>query len=503
MALRQSSVRVLAWTAVAVAAAIATGPSAVRADPAGDFQPYVGEVTADDVYVRSGPTEGFYATSKLNKGDRVTVVGIRGLDNDYLKVVPPDGSFCYVAKAFVELQPGSTTAGKVTRSDLIVRAGSTLNGKMNTMLMKLDAGDAVQLVGPQDDGKYFKIAPPPGAYLYVKKSLVSAVPNTPPVAVPLAAQANDREPIASDPAPAAPKPAAPTPPPAPVAVAPQPPVPPQPVAIAPAQPLVPATPAVAPEPTPPAVALATPTTKPADVGDAAALASAKLGTPATTRPSAVAIIHPTTRPVLSAQEQFDRAETEFARISSLPLEKQPLEGLKWRYKTLANSTALPAALRQVAEGRESALALRIDARGQLVEANRSATEAASRERALTAEQQELSQRVKDQEVATYAAVGTLRISSLQQSGPTLYRLTDPNTGRTLIYLRSNDPKYADLMNQFIGVHGAITQDEALSLRYVTPTDAEAVDAAKVNYGISAVVSPPSLLPKSSTASVGG
>ncbi len=496
MVLRRYTVRIL--TLAAVAAAVAIAPNVVRADPAspaaaGDFQPYVGAINGDDVYVRSGPTEGFYATSKLNKGDRVTVVGVRGLDNDYLKIVPPDGSFCYVARSYVELAPGNSTAGKVTRSDLIVRAGSTLNGKMNTMLMKLDAGDAVQLVGTQDDVKYYKIAPPSGAYLYVKKALVSAVPNAGPVSVPLAAQAKDHEPLATDPiAPAKVVAVPPAPAPAPVAQV-TPPVAPAPVAPAPE----PVTPAPAPAP---AVAVATPTTKPA--ADDAAVASAKMAAPATTQPTVVARAIPTTRPTLTAREQFDRAETEFARLSAMPLDKQPLDGLKWRYKTLAKDASLPSSLRQTAASRQSALALRIEARGQFIEANRVATEAAAKQKALTAEQQELTERVKEQEVTTFAAVGTLRISSLQQSGTTLYRLTDPNTGRTVIYVRSNDPKYAGLLNQFVGVRGMITQDAALSLRYVTPTDAGPVDMAKVNNGISAAVTPPSLLAKGATASVG-
>jgi hypothetical protein len=485
---------------LAAVTAVATfAPAFVRADPpaapvstaAGDFQPYVGEVTGDDVYVRSGPTEGFYATSKLNKGDRVTVVGVRGVDSDnYLKIVPPDGSFCYVAKSYVELVPGSTSAGKVTRSDLIVRAGSTLNNKMNTMLMKLDAGDAVQLLGTQDDGKYFKIAPPPGAYLYVKKSFVSPVANAGPVSVPLTAQANDREPIATDPpAPATPAKVAVATPPAPVE--------PPPVAVAPAAPVV------IPPPAAP-VAVATPATQPAVGGNPAALASAKLAAPATSQPTVVAVARPTptTRPVLTSRQQFDRAEKEYARISALPLDKQPLDGLRWRYKTLAADTSLPGSYRQTAASRLAALTLQIDAQAQLAATARQAAEAAAREQALTAEQQELAERAKQEAVTTYAAVGTLRVSSLQQSGPTLYRLTDPVSGRTVIYLRSSDPKYAALLNQFVGVRGSIMQDGNLSLRYIAPTDAEVIDQAKVGNGIGATVIPPSLMAKG-TASVGG
>jgi hypothetical protein len=85
----------------------------------------------------------------------------------------------------------------------------------------------------------------------------------------------------------------------------------------------------------------------------------------------------------------------------------------------------------------------------------------------------------------------------------MYRLTDPNTGRTLVYIRSNDPKYAGLLNQFIGVKGDITEDPNISLKMISPTDVEAVDQSKVNTTVSATLIPPSMLPKTATASIVG
>ena len=59
--------------------------------------------------------------------------------------------------------------------------------------------------------------------------------------------------------------------------------------------------------------------------------------------------------------------------------------------------------------------------------------------------------MKQKDVKVYTAVGTLRTSSIQQGGQIMYRLTDPQTGRTVCYLRSDDPKYGTLLSQFIGV----------------------------------------------------
>src|SRR3954453_756448 len=58
-----------------------------------------GEINANAVYIRSGASENDYACMKLDKAAKVTVVGIKF---EWLKITPPDGSFCYVAKAFVD-----------------------------------------------------------------------------------------------------------------------------------------------------------------------------------------------------------------------------------------------------------------------------------------------------------------------------------------------------------------------------------------------------------------
>jgi hypothetical protein len=146
--------------------------------------------------------------------------------------------------------------------------------------------------------------------------------------------------------------------------------------------------------------------------------------------------------------------------------------------------------------------LRSAAARQYVEAQKLDAQAKARTLALQAEQQELQQKARENQVAIYTVLGTLRISSLQQSGATLYRLTDPGTGRTLVYLKSNDSKYASLLNQFVGVNGDISEDPGLTMKVITPTSVDTVDQAKVNTNVTATVMPPSLLPTATTASVG-
>src|SRR4051794_649725 len=129
---------------------------------------FVGEVTGGNVYVRSGPSDSYYPTAKLSKGTRITV---RGTKFNYLKIEPPQGSFSYVGKAYVERR-GDGGVGRVTTA-ANVRTGSELNPMKTTVQTKLDAGTDVKIVGEQEE--YYKIEPPPGAYLYVQKDFVAPV----------------------------------------------------------------------------------------------------------------------------------------------------------------------------------------------------------------------------------------------------------------------------------------------------------------------------------------
>src|SRR5947207_8016405 len=128
----------------------------------------VGSINANAVYIRSGASENDYPTMKMDRGQQVTVVGIK---SDWLKIAPPEGSYCYVAKAYVNKR-GDGTMGRVT-NPLNVRVGSTLNAMKTKVAAKLDVNDDVKILGEQDE--YFKIAPPQSVFLYVNKQFVELV----------------------------------------------------------------------------------------------------------------------------------------------------------------------------------------------------------------------------------------------------------------------------------------------------------------------------------------
>src|SRR5690349_5901082 len=132
-------------------------------------------INADNVYVRSGAGDNYYPTMKLNKGAKVTVIGEKF---DWLKIVPPEGSFSYVGKHFIDKKDGGV--GIVNRENVNVRAGSTQTTIKTTVQSQLAPGQQVKILDEVEE--YYKIAPPPDAAVYVKKDLVDVLRVMPQVA---------------------------------------------------------------------------------------------------------------------------------------------------------------------------------------------------------------------------------------------------------------------------------------------------------------------------------
>jgi uncharacterized protein YgiM (DUF1202 family) len=384
---------------------------------------FLGTVNSNAVYVRTGPSENYYAAVKLDKGAQVTVVGIKF---DWLKILPPEGSFSYVAKAYVEKR-GDGTIGRVTKPDLNVRAGSTLTAMKTQVQTKLNENDDVEIIGEQDE--YFKIKPPAGAYLYVNKQFVD--PGKALNATEVAVKPEEDRTAAG------------------------------------------------------------PTTHP--TGDVAIAA---------TQP-AVEVAMATTQAVDPAAEaQYDKLEAQYLALPGKPLDEQPLTEMLAGYQALAKGEKIPDSMRRMADFRVGVLKSRLVAKEQLATVRKNQEENVRKQEALKAEQQELETRLAQSRVILYTAVGTLRASSLQAGGQTLYRLTDPANGRTIVYIRTNDPKLSGMLGQFIGVKGEVIADPQLSLNAINPTTFAVVDPNMVNSTVAAQIVPPSLIPRNVTASVG-
>lgn len=135
--------------------------------------PYDAVVMGEDVYVRSGPGKNYYATSRLQKDDRVTVH--RHDPGGWYMIAPPAGSFSWIDAVQVE-RTGNRGVISIQDEDgqAIVRIGSMLSDDHAYTGRQLQSGDEVEILGEETlstDGrrvKMLKIVPPAREYRWVK-----------------------------------------------------------------------------------------------------------------------------------------------------------------------------------------------------------------------------------------------------------------------------------------------------------------------------------------------
>lgn len=168
----QSHINSLVLVVLAVLVSVGSAQQAVSPAPAADTNaaailsfPYIAEVAADNVNIRSGPGTNYYSCGKLSKADRVKVVGSQF---SWSRIVPPAGSFSWISMQYVSIDPDNPTVGIVTGDAVRIYAGSDKVKPIHstTVQMKLSRSDKVELLGEQK-GDYYKIVPPAGTYLWV------------------------------------------------------------------------------------------------------------------------------------------------------------------------------------------------------------------------------------------------------------------------------------------------------------------------------------------------
>jgi len=136
------------------------------AQSSGDQFPYTGYVTADDVYVRSGPGKSYYPTDKLARGDEVEVW--RHDPGGWYAVRPLPSSFSWVRGRHLKptRDEGIYT---VEENAVVARVGSSLRDVRDVIQIRLDKGEEVQVLETVDvSGEpWCRIAPPAGEFRWV------------------------------------------------------------------------------------------------------------------------------------------------------------------------------------------------------------------------------------------------------------------------------------------------------------------------------------------------
>lgn len=148
---------------------VATATTLRAQSNTGGAFPWEGEISATNVYVRSGAGSNWYPTTKLNPGDRVLVLGEKF---GWYQIAPPPGSFSYVDMAVVDRKPGAKT-GTIKQEKVYIRAGSQLESKKSSTQVVLNKGATVEIQGEAEG--FLKIDPPTGATLYISKQYVKPV----------------------------------------------------------------------------------------------------------------------------------------------------------------------------------------------------------------------------------------------------------------------------------------------------------------------------------------
>lgn len=149
--------------------------------------PYEAVVSAEQMYVRSGPGPKYYPTSKLRRGERVLVH--RHDPGGWFMIAPPPGSFSWILSKYVRRIDNDR--GVVTVNNVIVRVGSFESDNTRDLYQrKLSEGDEVRILDEKvltgDAGKsepWFRIEPPRSEWRWVMGKHLSVVaPGTDPSA---------------------------------------------------------------------------------------------------------------------------------------------------------------------------------------------------------------------------------------------------------------------------------------------------------------------------------
>jgi uncharacterized protein YgiM (DUF1202 family) len=135
--------------------------------------PYIGEITGTDLNVRSGPGMNYYNCGKVSTPARVVVVG---QTFSWSQILPPQGSFSWIFKQYVQTDVNNPGVGIVNGDNVRVYAGADDRDAMvsDSIQITLDKGQKVRILGAAV-GDYYKISPPEGATLWTSSQYIKSI----------------------------------------------------------------------------------------------------------------------------------------------------------------------------------------------------------------------------------------------------------------------------------------------------------------------------------------
>lgn len=469
------AVGLMMWIAFALAFVVTNAASAQEA-------PFTATVVEDKVEVLAGAGRTFYVVGSLTKGATVTVDEVV---YGWNKIVAPQGVFSYVSKAFIDAKADGKTGVVNTDDKAKVQAASLAGaGDSYRHQLTLKKGEIVQIAG--DEGSFFKIVPPKGAYVYLPPGSVRRVEGAVAKAETPKVEPAKVEPPKVEPpkvvppkvevkTPEAPKPEAPKVEPPKVE-----PAKPVEVAKAPEAPKPEAPNPEAPKAETPTVTMSKPAAGAEEIPKDSIPKAPK--TPVVAKPETPAAPKPAPAPAPVSSEPVaatasDLAarvtnpalrdlESRLAAAQKQPLAQQPLETLLAGYKALYLDNNVVGLDRQVVSVRVPQIerALKVQ---QAIKALDAARVESSKPIEIPKPAPPPTPGVYDP--SKYDSVGQLLASSVYDgdSGPRLFRLVEPGTGRTIAYVQpanSFDPKH--YLGKTVGIIGQGKYDPAVRLNVI-------------------------------------
>ncbi len=172
---RAGSVPWLVLLLCAVASSAGSDGHVVQAGGAGPAPADVRVVKVDGALVRSGASDKFYPTNRLERGDAVEVVG--EVDGGWLKIKPPAGSYSWINTHFLEHitleQPNHVVTLQGANVPVYIGTALVDDHRPTVVGARLEPGAQVTNIGPMKrdaDGTWMKIEPPPTEHRYIRAS---------------------------------------------------------------------------------------------------------------------------------------------------------------------------------------------------------------------------------------------------------------------------------------------------------------------------------------------
>ncbi len=134
-----------------------------RAFSSQEFYPFLAEVTADNVHIRSGQSENFESLLKVNKKDELVV---RDKSYSWYKIELPPQSKSYISGEFVLI--AKEGKGIIVANRLNIRSGP---GDQYTVLGQLNEGEEVDIIDQKDE--WIQIKPVKNTYGWINEKYIS------------------------------------------------------------------------------------------------------------------------------------------------------------------------------------------------------------------------------------------------------------------------------------------------------------------------------------------